>query len=118
MVVMGAALIVTGLFPNFILILSAIPNPVMGTLLLYALTSQLASGLSLISAESCVGDYGAGVTIGLPLMMGLIISFAPPQLLEAFPVLIRPIVGNGFVMGVLCVIFLEHVVFRRRKAIA
>jgi xanthine/uracil permease len=115
MVVMGAALVATGLFPKLILVLSAIPDPVMGSLLLYSMVSQLSSGLSLLSSESCADSFGAGVTIGLPLMLGLVISFSPPQLFEAFPSLIRPIVGNGFVMGVLSVIFLEHVVFKRKR---
>ena len=50
--------------------------------------------------------------IGLPLMMALLFSYIPMQVV---PAIIRPIIGNGFVMGVITVIILEHFVFRRRE---
>jgi xanthine/uracil permease len=115
MVVMGIALVACALFPKFVLLLSVIPDPVMGSLLLYSMVSQLSSGLSMLSAEKRPLDFAAGVTVGLPLMMGLIISFTPSGVFQAFPLILRPILGNGFVMGVLAVIFLEHVVFGRKK---
>ena len=50
--------------------------------------------------------------VGLPLMMALLFSYIPMQVV---PAIIRPIIGNGFVMGVITVIILEHFVFRRRE---
>ena len=35
--------------------------------------------------------------------------------MQVVPAIIRPIIGNGFVMGVITVIILEHFVFRRRE---
>ena len=35
--------------------------------------------------------------------------------LNSIPALIRPIVGNGFVMGVITVLILEHLIFRSGK---
>ncbi len=42
-------------------------------------------------------------------MVALLFSGIP---MSVIPVMLRPIVGNGFVMGVLAVLLLEHVVFR------
>lgn len=49
-------------------------------------------------------------------MIGLLIAFAPQAAFEGFPDLLRPIVGNGFVMGTITVILLEHVVFRKQQS--
>lgn len=49
-------------------------------------------------------------------MVALLLSFAPAEAIGHIPALIRPIVGNGFVMGVITVLLLEHGVFRRPKA--
>jgi hypothetical protein len=34
--------------------------------------------------------------------------------MDVVPALVRPILGNGFVMGVVTVVLLEHVLLRRR----
>ena len=47
--------------------------------------------------------------------LALVISFAPEQALAELPPLIRPILGNGFVMGTLTVLLLEHVIFKDEK---
>jgi len=39
----------------------------------------------------------------------------PEELNAQIPALIRPIVGNGFVMGVITVLILEHGIFRDKK---
>lgn len=87
----------------------------MGALLLYLMASQLASGLSMLTAEQCVTDFNSGIIVGLPLMTGLFIAFAPTSTWEHLPALLRPIIGNGFIMGTLTVIVLEHVIFRVHK---
>ena len=109
----GAGLIACAFFPDFILVLSAIPAPVMGALLLYLMASQLASGLAMLVTGKSVSDFTSSITVALPLMIGLIVAFAPGAVFNAFPDLLRPIVGNGFVMGTLAVILLEHGIFRK-----
>ena len=111
----GLALIACAFSPQAAVILNAIPNAVMGALLLYLMASQLASGLSMLTAEQCVTDFNSGIIVGLPLMTGLFIAFAPTSTWEHLPALLRPIIGNGFIMGTLTVIVLEHVIFRVHK---
>lgn len=65
----------------------------------------------MLTSEKGVSDFNSGMTVGLPLMVGLLISFAPQGAFASIPDMLLPIAGNGFVMGTLTVIFLEHIVF-------
>lgn len=113
MVPAGIGLAACAFSPNIVLLLSALPGPVMGVLLLYLMASQLASGLITLSARKGVTDFTGGMIVGLPMMLGLIISFSPAGTFDVFPDLLRPVIGNGFVMGTIAVLVLEHGVFRR-----
>ncbi len=112
----GIGLALCGFFPYLVLLFSCIPGVVMGALMLYLMTTQLAGGLTVLTRSGGVTDFAGGMTVGLPLMIGLLISFAPAAALGGFPDFLRPVVGNGFVMGTVSVILLEHVVFRRKAA--
>ncbi|HHU07665.1 MAG TPA: purine/pyrimidine permease, partial [Clostridiaceae bacterium] len=66
----GIGLLIISLMPGVISFLSGIPPLIIGVILLYTLCSQIAAGL--LSAYS--GDsftFEDGLTIGLPLMLGL-----------------------------------------------
>ena len=112
----GLGLLACAFFPGFVYLLNAVPGVVMGAVLLYLMSSQLSAGVQLLARESVVPDFNGGLTVGLPLMVALLLSFAPAEAIGHIPALIRPIVGNGFVMGVITVLLLEHGVFRRPKA--
>jgi xanthine/uracil permease len=111
----GVALSACALFPSFIELLTAIPKPVMGAALLYTMVSQLASGLSMLVAQKAVSTFSQGVVVGFPLMAALAVSFSPTGAMSAFPSLLRPVIGNGFVIGTLAVVFLEHVMLRSQN---
>lgn len=111
----GLGLAACAFFPKLVLFLACIPSPVMGALMLYLMASQLSSGLTMLVAERGIANFNDGLTVGLPLMLGLVTAFAPAHLFAAFPDMLRPIVGNGFVMGTLAVILLEHGLFRSSR---
>ena len=48
-------------------------------------------------------------------MFNIVLSFAPQQAVDAIPALIRPIVGNGFVMGIIIILLLEHLLLKRES---
>jgi hypothetical protein len=54
-----------------------------------------------------------GLVVGMPLLVAVVVAFLPAEAVSTFPALIRPVAGNSFVMGVLAVLFLEHVLFRQ-----
>lgn len=111
----GIGLALCAFFPGVVQMLSCIPSTVMGALMLYLMASQLSSGLSMLVADRGVTDFSSGLTVGLPLMIGLLIAFMPEQAFAGLPEILRPIVANGFVMGAVTVIVLEHGLFRSRK---
>lgn len=97
---------------ELVLIFSRLPGVVMGALLMYLMAAQLASGLVMLTRGRGVTDFNGGMTVGLPLMVGLLIAFSPESAFTAFPALVRPLVGNGFIMGTLMAVLLEHLILR------
>lgn len=114
MIPAALGLVVCGFSPAAVAHLLAIPTPVLGVLFLYIMATQLASGLVLLSGEKGVRSFNGGVIVALPLMLGLFVTFCPAVLFDAFPSLLRPLLANGFVMGVIAVIALEHWILRER----
>ena len=110
----GIGLILCAFFPSVGGRLVTIPGVVMGAILLYLMATQLAAGLQMLVREKAITDFDNGVVVGLPLMVALLLSFAPEEVLNLIPSLFRPIVGNGFVMGVITVLIMEHLIFKKR----
>ena len=113
----GIGLILCAFFPSVVGILVTIPGVVMGAILLYLMATQLAAGMQMLVRERAITDFDSGVVVGLPLMVALLLSFAPSEVVNLIPSLFRPIVGNGFVMGVVSVLILEHLIFRKSKPV-
>lgn len=106
-------MILLAFVPGFIGLLSAIPNIVMGVALIYVMTSQFAAGLQMTVKSNAVLTFNDGAAIGASLMIALLVSFLPGGLTEQIPLFLRPIVGNGFVMGILVMLVMEHLIFRK-----
>lgn len=112
LILAGIALVVCAFSSKTIAFLCMIPTPVMGAMLCYVMTSQLATGLFMLVQEKAIVTFNNGLTIALPLMVGLLIGFAPGEAFAQISPLLRPIVGNSFVMGTLTALLLEHVLFK------
>jgi xanthine/uracil permease len=113
----GIGLIACAFLPQFVNILNHIPSIVMGTLLIYLMSTQLSSGFTMLIKEKAVNRFEDGIIVGLPLMVAILISFTPTTAIDQMPDIIKPIVGNGFVMGVIMVLILEHIIFKKRTAL-
>lgn len=107
----GIGLMACAFVPQLIALLSAIPNTVIGVILLYLMGTQLAAALQMAVSTRSALTFDDCLVVGLPLMMALLFSYIPMQVV---PSILRPIIGNGFVMGVITVMILEHIVFRAR----
>jgi xanthine/uracil permease len=86
--------------------------------MIYIMASQLSAGLHIAMKDVPKGgfSFNNGIVIGLPVLLGNIISFLPAGILEQAPAMLRPVLGNGFVAGVFGVLFLEHIIFSKEKA--
>jgi uracil permease len=51
----------------------------------------------------------------MPILLGTVLAFLPPTLSAQLPTIIRPIIANGFVMGILAVLLLEHIIYRDKS---
>jgi xanthine/uracil permease len=98
-------------FPGAVGWISAIPSVVIGCILLYVLAAQVAAGLSVALSEESQAAFSmrSGLVIGLPLLLGTMTAFLPHDTLAEFSPMWRPLVGNGFVVGVVAALLLEHV---------
>lgn len=108
----GLALVVCAFVPDLIAVMSAIPNTVIGVILLYLMGTQLAASFSMLAQSGAAKSFDDCLIIGLPVMIALVFGIIP---MSVIPAMLRPIIGNGFVMGVVTVILLEHVVFRKKN---
>ncbi len=115
LVLTGVGLVLCALFPQLVAVLAAIPSPVMGVVLLYLMAAQVAASFQMSGTATAAKDFNGALTIGLPIMLSLVISFMPAEVTAVIPSFLRPILGNGFVMGVIVVLLLEHVIFRPRR---
>lgn len=107
----GIALILCAFSPALISIFSAIPNTVIGVILLYLMGTQLAASFVMMSSTESGNTFDNALIIGLPIMAAMLFGAIP---MDVIPALVRPLVGNGFAMGVIIVILLEHIILRKR----
>ena len=104
-------LLAIAFFPGIVAFAWNVPSVVVGTILLYIMCSQLAAGL-MVSFGADGFSFRDGQIIGIPMMVSILVSYLPVAIKAALPPFLVPVVGNGFVMGVLTVLLLEHVVYR------
>ena len=101
--------------PDAVVWLTQLPNVVIGLILSYVVILQLAAAFSMMSEKKIAKSFDHALTIALPLIVALLVAFIPPTVGEDLPIALRPILTNGFVIGVLLVVFLEHIVFLRKE---
>ena len=105
----AVVLILLSFSPAAIACMAAIPRLVIGCVLFYILANQVAAGLMVATAGRKIFSFKDGLGIGIPVLFGTVLSFLPAHVVAEFPEFLRPIVGNGFVMGVLASLLVEHV---------
>lgn len=105
----GLLLISCAFIPGVIDVLMALPRVVMGSLLLYIMSTQLVAGLTMLTRENCIGNFNEGLVLALPVMVALATNNLPASVLASAPQALQSIVGNGFVMGIIFVLILEHI---------
>jgi xanthine/uracil permease len=101
--------------PLVVGILIKAPSTVIGALMTYLMGAQVASGLVLAAKDRPGGlQYEDALVIGASTLLGVIAVFLPDQTIQALHPSLKPLLGNGLVVGVISAIILEHVVLRKR----
>ena len=103
-------------FPVAIGFIGSVPSVVIGAVLAYVMASQVAASL-IVAFRDTQGEgyqFENGLVIGLSVLLGTIIAFLPIQVINTLHPFLRPVLANGFVIGVISVLILEHIVFRKK----
>jgi xanthine/uracil permease len=100
------------LFPDVIWVLTAIPSPVIGVILLFLMGTQLAASYEMMQSTRSATSFADALTLGLPIMVAMLFQLMPEGIA---PEVIQPLLGNGFAMGVIMVMIMEHVVNRSKS---
>ena len=100
------------LFSDVIWVLTAIPSPVIGVILLFLMGTQLAASFEMMQSTRSAATFADALTLGLPIMVALLFQLMPKGVA---PDVIQPLVGNGFAMGVIVVMIMEHVINRSKS---
>jgi xanthine/uracil permease len=98
--------------PAAIAVMEAVPSVVVGSAMLYILCAQMAAGIMVLMEDERGASFNGGLVVGIPLLVAIVVAFLPAEVVATYPAIIRPVAGNSFVMGVLAVLFLEHVLYR------
>lgn len=113
LVAAALGMMLLALSPSIIGLFSYIPTVVTGSLLFYTMCAQMAGGLMLLGKSLETSGFETGFIIGVSLMLGTLVAFMPASLAATIPAVIRPLVSNGFVVGVTAALILEHVVYAK-----
>ncbi|SFM28197.1 uracil-xanthine permease family protein [Pelosinus propionicus] len=113
MIPAGIAMLTLAFFPTILFYLSFIPGVVIGCILLFIMCTQVAAGLTIAFTAMEQPHFDYALLIGLPILIGIMVAFLPVEVAASFPPILRPILANGFVMGVIVSLMLEHVIFRK-----
>lgn len=111
----AVVMIVLAFIPDAVSVLLTIPQPVMGVVLLYLMATQIAAGLHMMHTTSATASFKDGLVLAIPIMFTTILSFAPQSAMQTIPALLRPIAGNGFVMGIIIILLLEHLFLKDKQ---
>ncbi len=111
----GIIIMLLAFSPRLVYYLSFIPGVVIGCVLLFTMCSQVAAGLSTAFSAMQEPYFDYALLIGLPILVGVMVAFLPAEIVAAFPSHLRPILSNGFVVGVLVSLLLEHVIYREGR---
>ena len=104
-------------FPRLIGFMGSVPAAVIGGIMVYIMASQVSAGLQIAIKDlrESAFSFENGIVIGMPILLGNIVAFLPAQILDSIPLMLRPVLGNGFVAGVAAAMFLEHLVFKSSR---
>jgi uracil permease len=112
----GALLLFLAFFQKILSVLTSIPASVVVAAMIAGMAAQVGVGISVLtrSGTGLTGrDY---LVIGIPMLMGGLVSVLPAAFFEAFPITVHALLKNGLVVGVVLVLALEHLLLPRHAS--
>ena len=91
----GAIMILCAFIPKLWALLTAVPPSVIASVLFVTLSSQFMVGINVMLSGEGKIERREYFTVGLPILLGAIVSIIPKQFFQLFPNAIASLVGNG-----------------------
>jgi xanthine/uracil permease len=112
----GAILVVAAFVPKLAALLALVPAPVVGAALCVGLGGQVGAGLAIISAHQRKLTGRDYLVVGVPVIVGTMVSILPSGFLAALPAAAQVFMGNGLIVGIVLVLSLEHLLLRQARS--
>jgi xanthine/uracil permease len=74
--------------------------------------TQLAASFEMMQSTRSAATFADALTLGLPIMVAMLFQLMPEGIA---PEVIQPLLGNGFAMGVIMVMIMEHVINHSKR---
>jgi uracil permease len=113
--VCGAILFSLAFLQKFLAMLASIPASVVGAAMITGMAAQIGAGISVLTRSGRALEGRDYLAIGLPILMGGIVSILPEAFFQPFPSAVHALLKNGLVVGIVLVLALEHLLLRRRR---
>ena len=110
----AAATFLLALWPGGLALFGLVPEPVVGAVLLTLMAQSIYAALHVLLPEGESPSWTSGATLGVSLITSIVVCFMPPEIKSQIHPYLRPILGNGFVMGLIVALIMEHVLLRRK----
>lgn len=104
----SAIFLLVALSPPLVRFFNSIPLPVSSAAMMVSYLPLMWSSFSFLSQMSL--NPRTVYRIALPIFTGLFLMALPPAYLQDVPAMIRPVLGNGLLLGILLVLILERIV--------
>lgn len=100
--------VLLGLWPTGMEVFQLVPPPVSGSIVFCLMSYTAFAALSVLETGKEGLNRRSGLVLGAATICGVIITFMSPEAKQALHPYLRPILGNGFVAGLLLAMILEH----------
>jgi uracil permease len=112
----GIFLCLLAFFHKVLVFLMSIPPSVVGAALLAAMASQVGAGVSILTRLGKGMDSRDYLVVGLPILLGGVITLLPETFFQTLSPGLQAFLKNGLAVGIVSVLFLEHVFLRKGKS--
>ena len=99
---------VLAFLPSLIGFIGSVPSVVIGAILAYVMMTQVSAGLMVAFQKREDFRFEDGLVIGASILLGTLVAFLPVEVLGGLPPFLRPVLGNGFVAGVVSALVMEQ----------
>jgi xanthine/uracil permease len=112
--VCGSLLVSLVFLQKILAVLAAVPASVVGAAMITGMSAQVGAGISVLSRSGRTLDGRDYLVVGVPILLGAVVSILPQAFFLMFPFTVRALLQNGLVVGIVAVLLLEHLLLRRQ----